>query len=116
MRNISKKGGFTLIEEIATLALTSIVLVGFLSIIVACYKSIHVNGTRTKNVSAAENLIGNAVKGNSTTGVVQSTQTISIPLKNSVNATVTTATVSGKVYTFDRSGSNQTTLSTFVPN
>ena len=81
MKIVSKQSGFTLVEEIASLAIISIVLVAFLPIISGSLKNIHVNGNRTINVSSAENKIGNAIKGNSTTGVVQTNQDISITLK-----------------------------------
>lgn len=118
MKIVSKQSGVTLVEEIVSLAIISIVVVAFLPIIVGSLKNIYVNGNRTKNVSYAENMIGNAVKGNSTTGViVQINQTISITLKNSLGtAILPSGSILGKNITFDKSSDNQTTLATFVPN
>lgn len=117
MKIVSIQKGFTLVEEIASLAIISIVLVAFLPIISGSLKNIHVNGNRTINVSSAENKIGNAIKGNSNTGVVQTNQAISITLKNSAGTTILSpGSIQGKIITFDKTGTNQTTLSTFVPN
>lgn len=117
MKIVSKQSGFTLVEEIVSLALISIVLIAFLPIIIGNYKNIHNNGNRTKNVSYAETMIGNAIKNNSTTGVVQTNQNFSIILKNSAGTTVlSSGNIQGEILTFDKSGGNQTTLSTFVPN
>jgi len=114
---VSKQSGFTLVEEIASLALICLVLVAFLSIIVGSLKNIHVNGNRTINVSAAENKLGNAVKGNPTTGITSTNKTISITLKNSAGTIpLSPGSIQGKIFTFDKSGDNKTTLSTFVPN
>jgi len=88
-----------------------------LPIIVNSLKNIYVSGIRTVNVSTAENMIGNVIKGNSTAGVVQTNQTISITLKNSVGViTLSPGSIQGKIIIFNKSSSNQTTLSTFVPN
>ncbi|MBZ9608714.1 type II secretion system GspH family protein [Clostridium estertheticum] len=116
MKTVSKQSGFTLVEEIASLAIISIVLVAFLPVITGSLKNIHVNGNRTINVSSAENIIGNAIKGNSTTGVVQTSKMITMTLKDSEGITILTpGSIKGTVFTFDKSGDNQTTLSTFVP-
>jgi len=117
MKIVSKQSGFTIVEEIVSLAIISIVVVGFLPIILGSLKNIYVNGNRTKNVSSAENMIGNAVKGNSTTGIVQTNQTISITLKNSLGTTILpSGSIQGKNITFNKSADNQTTLATFVPD
>lgn len=118
MKAFIKNNGFSLIEEIISLAILSIIVIGFLPIIANSISNIYVSGNRTKNVSTAENMIGNAIKNNSTTNVVvQTNQTIIITLKNSAGVvTLSPASIQGKIITFNKSSSNQTTLSTFVPN
>ena len=117
MKTSSKQKGFTLVEEIASLAIISIVLIAFLPMIIGSFKNVHVNGDRTINVSSAENMIGNAIKTNSTTGVIQTNQTISITLKNSAGTTVLpSGNIQGKTLIFDKNSDNQISLTTFIPN
>ena len=117
MKIISKQSGFTLVEEVASLAIISILLVSFIPIIIGNLKNIYDNGNRTKNVSSAEDMIGNAIKNKSTTGIVQTSQNISVTLKNSLGTIILpSVSIPGKIITFDKSGDNKTTLSTFVPD
>lgn len=117
MRVVSKKSGFSLVEEVVSIAIISIVVVAFLPIIINNLKNIYFSGNRTVNVSAAENIIGNAIKGKESASAVQTSQTVTITLKNSSGSTILSpGSIQGKNITFYKSSSNQTTLSTFVPN
>lgn len=113
MKAFLKNRGFSLIEEIVSLAIISIIIIGILPIIVNSLKSIYDSGNRTINVSSAESKIGNLIKNNTTPGV----DSVTITLKNSAGVVILSpGSIQGKIITFNKSSSNQTTLSTFVPN
>ncbi|MBU3177514.1 hypothetical protein KPL47_14340 [Clostridium estertheticum] len=117
---ISKKTGFTLVEEIVSLAIIVIILITFLPAFMNGYKNIILSGTRTKNVSEAESKVGNAVQSKDySSGVVNppDKQIIKVKLFSADgNNSITTSPISGNIITFDNSGINKTTLSTFVPD
>lgn len=119
MRFKSTKKGFTLVEEIASIAIISLVLISFLPAFVDAYKNVILSGNRTKNVSEAENKVGNAVQNNNFSSGIKPPETYIIKLKifseDGIHS-ITTSDINGKKIIFDNSGSNKTTLSTFVPN
>lgn len=113
MKNVLSQRGFTLVEEIVSMAIISIILVTFLPIIASSLKNIHTSGNRTINVSTAENKVGNAIKNNTATDV---NSKISIVLKNSSGETkLSSGVVNGYIFTVLIGDDYKTTLSTYIP-
>ncbi|MBU3072791.1 type II secretion system protein [Clostridium estertheticum] len=113
MKNIFSQRGFTLLEEIVSMAIISIIVVTFLPIIINSLKNVHTSGNRTLNVSSAENKVGNAIKKNAATPV---NSNISIELKNSSGETkLSSGVIKGYIFTVGISDDNKTTLSTYIP-
>lgn len=113
--NLSKKG-FTLVEQIAAIAIISLVLVAFMPIFVSYYKNTYSTGARTTNTFQVKNEIDTAIQNPNSTDTSTSITNGNITLQlhsSDNNNIITTSPINGKVIT---STSNNITISTFVPN
>lgn len=116
MRVPRKKRGFSIVEEIASIAIIMLVAVVFLNSILASTKLVSKSGNRTKDVSEAEKRLGNAIQNGSEVDVIKGTSATSKKIVLNLGS-LGLKEVSGTTYTYtDATGKNKTSLSTFLPN
>lgn len=109
--NLNKKG-FTLVEQIAAIAIISMVLVAFIPMFISYYKNTSSNGTRTKNTFEVKKEIDNVIQNPTTNNTNQSTPIPDLQLTD-INGNVIVIKSNGKIVS---KTSNNITISTFVPD
>lgn len=112
MRIFTKKRGFSIVEEIVSIAIIMLIAIVILNSLATYTKLVYKSGNTTKNVSEAQNKLGNAIQNTSTMDVTKISQTMSLNL-----GALGTKLIPGTTITYiDHTGKNKTNLSTFVAN
>lgn len=123
MRGSSKKKGFSLIEQIASIAIIMLVVVVGLSSMVAYTKGVALSGKRTTNVADAQKKLGNSLTNGATDTTVQKDTTstaLRMTLDLGVSLGGSTEIKGGTVTTYadpetDPTKKNKTSLKTYRP-
>lgn len=108
------KKGFTLVEQIAAIAIISIVLVAFTPMFVSYYKNTHLNGTRTTNTFELKEEMDKVIQ-NPDYRPENSNINVNISPYSTTISNIPNSSFSGRKITITDT-LNNITISTFVPD